>query len=173
MNRNYFTARTIATMGLLMALQMILTRFLAIQLPFLRISFSFIPTVMMGLLFGPLLAGVGTTLADFIGITLFPVTGSYFPGFSVSAFLTGAIYGLFFHKRDISWRSAFISNLLIMVIIDIILNTLWLYLMMGPVAIANLPLRIGKALLQFPVNVFLTYHTCRTLLYQRGSLRIL
>ncbi len=40
-----------------------------------------------------------TTLADLIGATLFPA-GPFFAGFTLSAFLTGLIYGLILYKRE-------------------------------------------------------------------------
>lgn len=151
------STRGIALMGILMAMQLILTRFLVIQTPFVRVSFLFIPTTVMAMVFGPLLTGVGSMLSDFVGISLFPVGGGYFPGFSVSAFLTGAIYGWFFHKKEFTWQRVVLANLLVMIFIDMVLNTYWLYLIIGPAVIAQIPIRIGKSLILFPIQVLLMY----------------
>ena len=151
------STRGIALMGILMAMQLILTRFLVIQTPFVRVSFLFIPTTVMAMVFGPLLTGVGSMLSDFVGISLFPVGGGYFPGFSVSAFLTGAIYSWFFHKKEFTWQRVVLANLLVMIFIDMVLNTYWLYLIIGPAVIAQIPIRIGKSLILFPIQVLLMY----------------
>ncbi len=158
MNKQKINTKGIALMGVLMAMQLILTRFLVIQTPFVRIGFSFIPTTIMAMTFGPLLTGVGSTLSDFIGITLFPsVGGGYFPGFSVSAFLSGAIYGWFFYKKEMTWQRVLMANLVVMILIDMIMNTFWLYLMMGPGVLAQIPFRIGKSLILLPIQVGLMY----------------
>lgn len=157
MNTQKITTKGIVLMGVLMAMQLILTRFLSIQTPIVRIGFSFIPTAIMAMIFGPLLTGVGSTLSDFIGITLFPTVGGYFPGFSVSAFLSGAIYGWFFYKKEMTWQRILLANVIIVILIDMILNTFWLYLMMGPGVIAQIPLRVGKSLLLLPIKVGVIY----------------
>ncbi|WEG73454.1 folate family ECF transporter S component [Vagococcus intermedius] len=165
------TTREIALMGVLMALQLILTRFLSIQTPFVRIGFSFIPTALMAMTFGPMLTGVGSLLSDFVGISLFPVTGPYFPGFSFSTFLTGVIYGWFFYKKELTWSRIIVANLLVTIIVDIFLNTLWLYMMMGPIAIAQLPLRVGKNIIQFPIKVFIMYFLGHNVVLQKQLTR--
>lgn len=157
MNNKKITTKGIALMGILMAMQLILTRFLVIQTNFVRIGFSFIPTTIMAMMFGPLLTGVGSTLSDFVGITLFPTVGAYFPGFSVSAFLSGAIYGWFFYKKEMTWQRVLIANIIVVVLVDMILNTYWLYLMMGPGVFAHVPVRIIKSLIVLPIQVSIMY----------------
>lgn len=155
--RSKIGTKGIALMGILMAMQLILTRFLVIQTPFVRIGFSFIPTMVMALVFGPLMTGIGSTLSDFIGISLFPVGGGYFPGFSLSAFVSAAIYGFFFYKKELTWRRIITANLLVTVLVDMVMNTLWLYILMGPGVIAQVPLRIAKALILLPLQVMIMY----------------
>lgn len=150
--------KDIALMGLLMALQLIFTRFLSIETPFLRIGFSFIPTVIMGIIFGPLLTGVGSTLSDFIGISLFAKTAPYFPGFSLSAFLGGAIYGYFFYKKEITLKRVILAKLVVSLVVSLLLNTTWLYMMMGQAALVQLPIRIVRIIIGFPIEVFIIYY---------------
>ena len=85
----------------------------------------------MAMIFGPWLTGIGSTLSDFIGIFLFPKSAPYFPGFSLSAFLTGVIYGHFFYRKEITLKRVIIANVLVTFIIDLGLNTLWLYMIMN------------------------------------------
>ncbi len=156
-NKKRWSARNIAMMGMLMAMQLILTRFLAIETPFVRISFLFVPTVIMGMLFGPFLTATGSALTDFFGVMLFPKTGSYFPGFTLSAVLTGLIYGYFFYRKEMTLTRVILANALVTVLISIGLNTLWLYMIMGPGVLAELPLRIGKDLILLPIQIMITY----------------
>lgn len=49
--KQHLQSKQIALMGMLMALQLIVTRFLALETPIVRISFLFIPTVIMAMIF--------------------------------------------------------------------------------------------------------------------------
>ena len=151
------STKGIALMGILMGLQLIFTRFLAIETPIVRVSFTFIATVMMAMIFGPLLTGVCSTLSDFIGIMLFPKTAPYFPGFSLSAFITGIIYGVFFYKKEMTLKRVIIANLIVNILVDICMNTLWLYMIMGPAAIAQFPVRLIKICILFPIRVAIMF----------------
>ena len=66
-------------MAMFVAVQIILSRFLSINLWNLKIGFSFIPIVLAGILLGPLSAGLVGLVADVLGATLFPI-GAFFPG---------------------------------------------------------------------------------------------
>jgi ECF transporter S component (folate family) len=50
-------------------------------------------------LYGPIGAAVVGGLGDFIGAILFPI-GPYFPGYTLSAALSGAVLGLFLHREQ-------------------------------------------------------------------------
>ena len=51
------------------------------------------------MMYGPLSAGVAYALGDLLGMMIFP-NGSYFPGFTLTAFLTGVIYGLYYTENQ-------------------------------------------------------------------------
>ena len=76
-----FTTHSIALMGLLLAAEIVLSRFCSIATWNIKIGFTFIPLVLSAGLFGPIGAGVLAALADFLGAILFPI-GPYFPGFT-------------------------------------------------------------------------------------------
>ncbi|MGO3731804.1 MAG: folate family ECF transporter S component [Vagococcus sp.] len=171
MERKSFTTKSIALMGLLMGLQIILTRFLSIQTPLVRIGFTFIAVALMGLMFSPLIAGLGNALADFIGITLFPVTGGFFPGFSVSAFMTAAIYSVFFYKKEMTLKRIIIANVIVTLVVDLVMNTFWLYLMLGPGSLAGFPLRVLKSAVLLVIQVIGTYWLVNVPVLQKQLLR--
>lgn len=138
------SARVIALMGVLIALQIILTRYLVIPSEFFRVSFNFIPTILMGLLFGPFLGAVGNGLADLFGFFLRPI-GLFFPGYTVTAIITGFLYGVFFYKKKITLSRNILANV-VTTLIETGLNTFWLYVTVGKTAmIAYLPMRLGTA----------------------------
>ena len=95
-----FSLRTLLTLSLLTALEIVLNRFLSINAWNIKIGFSFVPVVIGAMLYGPLGGAVVGALGDFIGALLFPI-GPYFPGFTLTAFLTGAVFGLLLKKGDL------------------------------------------------------------------------
>ena len=72
--------RTIVYLGVLTALEIVLSRFLSISAWNLKIGFSSVPVALAGMLFGPLAGGIVGALGDLLGAVLFPI-GPYFPGF--------------------------------------------------------------------------------------------
>ena len=89
------SVKKLVEISLLIALEVILTRFCSINTATLRIGFGFLPIAIIAMMYGPLSAGVAYALGDLLGMMIFP-SGSYFPGFTLTAFLTGVIYGLVF-----------------------------------------------------------------------------
>ena len=78
------------------ALEIILTRFCSINTDILRIGFGFLPVAMVAMLYGPLWAGAAYAIGDILGMIIFPTAG-YFPGFTLTAFLTGCTYVIFLY----------------------------------------------------------------------------
>lgn len=118
--------RLITISAMLVALEVVLNRFLSINTFGLKIGFSFVPIVFAAIFFGPLTAGLIYAVSDFIGAVLFPI-GPYFPGFTVSAALMGIIYGIFLYGKE---KPKFLKNVLPPVLINSVLlglfvNTAW------------------------------------------------
>ena len=76
----------LVTIAMLLALEIVLSRFLSIQTPVTRIGFGFIPLVIAGILFGPVPAAIVAGLADVLGALLFPV-GTYYPPLTITSVL--------------------------------------------------------------------------------------
>lgn len=162
MNQNYinkknkFSVRNMAEISLLIALQVILTRFLSIQTSIVRIGFGFLPIALLGIMYGPYLAGISAIISDLLGFMMFPV-GGYFPGFTLTAFLTGFTYGALLHNKAKSFKRILISNLIVCILLNLCLDTLWLYIMMGKGYVALLPTRIIKTAIMIPVQCLTIY----------------
>jgi len=145
------------TAALLIALTVVASRFLSINTPIQRIGLSWLPVLIAGLLYGPLWGFIVGALADFIGATLFPF-GAYFPGFTLSAGLSGAIVPWLLGRRwpDSPWKllgAIAISE----IITSVILNTYWLTIITGKAAWAILPLRVSNAAVMIPVMTSIIY----------------
>ena len=63
-------AHIIATMGLLIGLMVVLSQVLGFETQLLKITFDFVPEVVMASLFGPWWTAIGASIADIIGNTL-------------------------------------------------------------------------------------------------------
>ena len=123
------STKNLTAMALLIALEIILSRFLSLSAWNTKIGFSFVPVVIAAILLGPVYAGIVGALADFVGALLFPI-GAYFPGFTLTAFLTGMVYGLFLYKRQSLPRilGAVAVN---QFILSLLRNTLWISVLYG------------------------------------------
>lgn len=146
----YISLEKIIITALLIALAVVLSKLLSINLAFLRIGFGFIPIAVLAILFGPIWAGVASAIADVLGAIIFP-TGAFFPGFTVSAFLTGLIFGLFLYKKEITWARSFISCALVCLLVNLLLNTYWLTFFISSEYTVLLASRAIKELVAIPI----------------------
>ena len=124
-----FNTKKLITLSVLVAMDVVLTRFLSINAWNTRIGFGFVPMVIAAMMYGPLSADIVAALADFIGAILFP-TGPYFPGFTFSVFLMGIVFGLFLYKDRSFWRVV-VSVLITQFVISLFLTTYWISFLYG------------------------------------------
>ena len=96
--RSRFNVRTIATLGVLIALDLVLSRFASISTPITRITVNFIARAVCGFIFGPIEALLAAGVADALGAVIF-YGGDFFIGFTITAMFLGAMYGLFLNKK--------------------------------------------------------------------------
>jgi len=134
------------------ALEVILTRFLSIHTPIVRIGFTFLPIAISAIMFGPIYSGIAAALADIVGMMLFPTGGSFFPGFTLTAFLIGYIYGFFLYKKTIAFKQITIA-VIVSTIVTLGLDTVWIWIITGQGILAILPARIIKCIIMAPIQV--------------------
>jgi ECF transporter S component (folate family) len=141
--------------GLLLAAIIVLVRFISIQTPILRISFGFIPFILAGWLLGPVWGAVIGVASDLLGMLLFPTSG-FFAGFTLNALLEGLIYGLFLFNRPVDKRlfvRLVLSILIVHLVVQLALNTLWLSIMLDRAFLVLLPPRIVTNIVRFPIEL--------------------
>jgi len=117
-------ARDTAVIGMFIAMQIVLTKVLSIETPYLRIDFAFIPIALCAMLYGPVKGGISAAVGDVIGVMLFPQF-PFFPGFTLSAFLAGALYGLFLYRKPKSAFRFAVPVIIILIVKNLGLDTLW------------------------------------------------
>ncbi|MDR1638529.1 MAG: folate family ECF transporter S component [Clostridiales bacterium] len=144
--------RTMVTVALLIAVEVVLSRFCSIATPIVKIGFGFAPIAVCGMLFGPLWAALAGGLADIVGATLFPI-GAYFPGFTISAALTGAVFGLALHRSSCRWMHLAIAVAANILLITMLLTTFWLTIITDLSFLALLPARALQAAIMAPIQM--------------------
>jgi len=144
--------KKIVLTAMLIALEIILTRFLSIQTPIVRISFGFIPIVIIAIMCGPLFAGIGAAIGDIIGVSLFSAFAP-FPGFTFTAFLAGVVYGLLLYKHHKSLLRICIAVIIVAVGLQFVLDTMWLVFFFERGFMALLPTRIIRTLIMLPMQI--------------------
>ncbi|WP_125761685.1 folate family ECF transporter S component [Companilactobacillus hulinensis] len=119
-------------MALLIAMQMVLSK-MSIGSNTLKVGFSFIAIGLMGYYFGPYKAAIANVIADIISNVVMPASTGFFWGFTFSALVAGLIYGFMLYNHKVTVWRVFLTVLLITVIVNTLLNTLWIQM------ITNLP----------------------------------
>lgn len=161
--------------AVLLAMLITLSRFLSIKTPIVKISFAFVPTMLCAVWLGPKWAVLLNVLGDVIGATLFP-TGPYFIGYTISTAMAGFIYGIFLYKKDEDAYSdkkflikLFFSTVLVSVIVNMGLNTLWTSITSGKAFMVLFLARIVKQLIMIPIHIIVIFFiekSLRSLFYK-------
>ena len=145
MTERRFSTQQLVLMAMLIAANVVLSRFLSISAWNIKIGFAFVPVVMAAIYMGPLQAALVGALGDFVGAILFPI-GAYFPGFTLTAFLVGLTYGIFLHKKQ-SNTLIIAAVILTEVIGSLLLNTLWISILYGSPFMPLLATRVFQVLM--------------------------
>lgn len=145
--------RAVIVSALLISMSLVIDRFFTIIItPTLHFNISFITKAVTGLLYGPVVALYAGALNDIVAYIAYP-KGAYFIGFTISAALTGMIYGLFFYKVRLIWWRVLAAQSVVTVFINLGLNTLWLSIMYKEAAMALLMARFFKNIILLPIEI--------------------
>ena len=123
---------------------------------YIRIGFSNLPGILVSALFGPSVGGIFFGVMDVVKFFIKP-DGVYFPGFTISAALSGVIYGLVLYQKPVTLPRTLLSVGLNKLIVTVGVNTLWLNIMYQPAFMAILPARILAAAVMLPIDTVITY----------------
>lgn len=154
MKKKKISTQMIVIMGFMIALEIVLSKLVSINISFLRIGFGFLPVAILAILYGPIWAGAAYAIGDLIGAFVFP-TGAFFPGFTITAFLTGVIFGLVLYRKKITFWRALLASALVCIICNLLLNTYWLTFIIGKGFKVLLASRAVKELVAIPIMALL------------------
>ncbi|MBQ5597656.1 MAG: folate family ECF transporter S component [Acutalibacteraceae bacterium] len=115
--------------AMLISLEIVFDRFLVISAWNIKISLGFLPTALIAYRYGCLGGMIVAALSDFIGAILFPF-GPYFVGFTLTAALTGIIFGLFLYRNNKILNTLF-ATFINSVLCTLLLNSLCISFLYG------------------------------------------
>lgn len=154
-----FTTKQICTLAVFIALAVVFDILLTIPISqTLQLSFSYIPVFVIAALFGPVSGGITYVISDAISALL--LYGSVSPLLSITAFLSGFIFGLCFYKKY-TLSKGFVVRLIICVLlqfaISLFLNTYFLTVMYKFVFQVEIIKRLPTAMLKLVVQSIVFY----------------
>lgn len=138
---------------------------LRIDIPgFPRIGVGFLTNASIGMLFGPVVCMMMGFCTDVLGFMLNPGTGGggYFPGYTLTAMVAGVIWGVCLYCTDSKseGKLSFLlrtlaARVLITLVCNVFMNTLWLTLQGGKGMWVTLIGRLPAQMLILPIQYLL------------------
>ena len=147
-------SRSLTLCAMLAAIGMALSYFTIRISPSFQIGFSGIANMMIGYLFGPVMAPCAGIVTDVLNYIANP-NGGFYPGFTLTAIVAGFIRGAMTYHKPLNIRRLIFSELIVAVVCSICMNTLWLYQMYGASVLAGVPARVITAVVLAFINAFL------------------
>ena len=155
--KELFVTKNIVLCGLMAALAVVLSMTASVEVgPYIRIGFSGIPNRVIECLFGPVAGCLFGGALDILKYILKP-SGPFFFGFTFNVMLAGVIYGSILYKKTVSIKRIIVAELLIKILVNCILNTLWISMLYGKGFFALLPLRVLKNAIMLPIDSAILY----------------
>ncbi|MCR5102383.1 MAG: folate family ECF transporter S component [Butyrivibrio sp.] len=149
--------RVVVFCGMMAACAVVLSLVATIRIgSFIKIGFSGIPNRVVDYLFGPAAGAIFGAALDVIKWFITP-DGDFFPGFTISAMLGGLVYGFILYKKKLTIQRMFVAQLIVKVVVNIGLNSLWLKILYDQAIIALLPSRILSNAVMLPIDTFIYY----------------
>lgn len=151
------TTKKLVMASFLSVFSIILTRHGSVMIAggSIRLGFGNLPTIISGILLGPLAGALTGVISDLIGVLVLS-QGTFHPGFTLSAVLTGAIPGFIIsmnRKNRFAFLNILMANLAVYVLISLCLNTYWLTHLLGKGFLVLLP---GRAITSGIVTIINT-----------------
>lgn len=149
--------RNVVFCGLMAALAIVLGMVASISIgQYIRIGFSGLPNRMVDFLFGPVVGCFFGGALDVLKYLMKP-EGPFFFGFTFNAMLSGLIYGSILYRKPVRWKRIILAEFLVKLLINCILNTLWLSMLYGNAFVVLLPPRILKNIIMLPIDSVILY----------------
>lgn len=152
--------KALVGVALFTALSIILSTYCSIRLipDVLTITFGNVAIAASGFFYGPWLNGIAGIVTDNLSYILYP-DGPWFPGWMINSIFIAVVYGTLFYRRErVSLGRCIAAQLCVVLVVNLLLNPLWLSMTMGNTFFYYLQLRILKNIIAFPFDVALLYY---------------
>ncbi len=146
--------------AVLIAVQVILSRFLSINAWNTKLGFGFAPVVLAAALLGVRSGALVGAMGDLLGALLFPI-GPYFPGFTISMGVTGVAFGMALQRPKL-WKIV-LASVFDQLVLSLVLNSYWISVLYGSPYWGVLTSRIFQCALTLPVEIIVTAAVVKTL----------
>lgn len=171
--RSRISTQMLTRMALLMALNIILTRWLSVRIPIggvegIRIGFGELPVVFAGIFMGPLAGGLVGAVGDMVGYFINPI-GAYMPHFTLTAALRGIIPGLFIllvtlgGRREVGIFPLFLAVCITTVVVNIFMVPYFIETLFGLSRVVTVPPRIISSVIGIPAFTVMLFYLGRTM----------
>ncbi len=146
----------LATLAMLTALEIVLSRLVpVVSSQQIKVSFAFVPVAIAAYLYGVKGGALVSGVSDVLGALMFPV-GDFFPGFTLTAVLVGAVFGIFLGKNFDGKLNPFFRSFIPVVITQLFLslglNTFWISYMYHSPYLGVLAPRVVQTLVMIGVE---------------------
>ena len=149
----------LVVIGLLIALNIVLSRFVSIKALNFKISLTFITIVVAAYLYGYFGSIMVAFFGDLVGSLLFPI-GPYNPLLSLSAVLSAVVYAYFFRK-EMNKKNIVCACFINRFVVSMIINTIIISIMYNLSFEATLITRFYQAIIMFIVEVLVLFVTSK------------
>ena len=149
----------LVVIALLIALNIVLFRFVSIKALNFKISLTFITIVVAAYLYGYFGSIIVAFFGDLVGSLLFPI-GPYNPLLSLSAVLSAIVYAYFF-RRKMNKKNIVCACFINRFVVSMIINTIIISIMYNLSFEATLITRFYQAIIMFIVEVLVLFVTSK------------
>lgn len=166
---NKLSTRALVLAAIFAAMNIILTRAGVIMLfgGLVRLSFGKIPLILSGLFLGPLAGAFAGLVGDVLGVIINSHGAPMIhPGFTLSSVLTGVLPGIIVilsGKKRSSLFNVLTSNIVVLIIVNFILDAIWLSQMYGNPYLVVFNTRLIPHTIIGIANILLTYPLLKSL----------
>lgn len=148
--------RNLVLLGLVVAMKIVLEQF-SFGPATVKVGLGFIGSVLLAYLFGPIWGAVGGGISDLLTSAIFGQQGGFFIGFTLTAMAAPFIYGLFLYHQPVKIWRIIVATLLVTIIVNIGMNTMWIHIMYGLNLKAALIQRAPKELIVPWIQMIIIY----------------
>ena len=157
--KELLNTRNMVLCGLMAALAVVLSLVASIDIgPYIRVGFSGLPNRVVECVFGPVTGCLFGGMLDVLKYILKP-SGPFFFGFTFNVMVAGLIYGTLLYRNPVTVKRIVAAEFLTKLLVNCLLNTLWISMLYGKRFFAILPLRVLKNAIMLPIDSCILYFT--------------